>query len=158
MNLDNSSPSIPLPQDIQNAIDQAKANILVSQAEHQNHLNAVQSLKLEIQDLTAEKTGLEDKVAKLTKEGNDTVILLGALRSEIHELKKNIYTLQQIEKDTRVSLAQEKEKITDERKVLDGEINIVAQQKADLAIRESKLSEQERAHQAKVQRLQEAIS
>lgn len=158
MNLTAPESNIVLPEDLQAAIERANANLVIVNAQHQNILNASASLKNDIQRLTDEKGHLEEKVAILNDECLVKENTLTLLTANIQDSKESLKTIQDQEKEIKLDLINEQNRINDERKVLDTEMEIVAKQKADLAIRESKLSEAEETHKFKVQKLQAALS
>lgn len=150
--------NIALPEDLKAAIERANANLVISQAQHQNYLNASNSLKLEIQGLTDERGHLEEKIAVIDANLGDKHQELITTTETLKVAKVHINELELQSKEISIKATKAQDKINSDRKALDEEIEIVAKQKADLATRESKLSELKKAHEARVQKLQEAIS
>lgn len=149
---------IKLPEDIQKAVDQAQTNVIIMEGQVRSLKAACNSLGLEIQAKVEEKMHLEDRLNSLINSIGSHNITNEHLVELEAKARTNLIELDSKAREITAKIAEDQNKLNSDRKALDLEIEIVAKQKADLAIRESKLAADEEAHKVKVQKLLSAIS
>ena len=150
--------NIKLPEDVQKAVDAARDNVTVLQAEAARLGRIKQGLDRNIVTAQGALKDTETKIEVATEKLETVKKETATAQAALNEANQDLSTAQkQMEADTK-AMKEKSEELAKTKEEIDNKFKELDAKDKDLKKREKDLSEREDAHEAKVRKLEEALN
>jgi chromosome segregation ATPase len=155
--LDNSQTTPPLPDEIAQAVTNARNNVSLLEAESQRLIKLAEGEKANLAKITEEKVSHETAIVSLKKDVEDGVNALATVRSQVVIAEGDLLNAKTSLKNINDEIEAKRASTVLKQQELDKREASVASLEASLNERQIELLKKEGDHELKVEKLRRAI-